>query len=107
MDNERAGRDYGVAKSFRPSLEKAGIIQGSPTWDPIGRAIARLIFAPDLPLDGDVTGIIPPCLPCLVHHVEAAGAWIWYSKSKVGIFLRMVTTEPPAEAPIGPDRQLG
>jgi hypothetical protein len=96
----RVVRDAVTAR-FRASLAACGIAAGGPTARALGRAIAALSEAPELPGDDDRTLLLEPDergISALVHvrHVRPHNLWLWYRLNYAGdVVILAVENEPP------------
>ena len=91
-----AARVLGVSTTFRRSVEKLGIAQGSPVYRVVS-ATMRALASAELPAAGDYETAFPPGR-AFVRRVGGKNVWILYRFDEDHVFVMTARDQPPIPA---------
>jgi hypothetical protein len=76
-------------------MARLKLAPGTVRGGAVGRTVAALLRAEDLPSALDTRALMPPTMEALVRRVAVQNVWLWYRVQGREIVLLTVTDEPP------------
>ena len=76
-------------------MARLKLAPGTVRGGAVGRNVAALLRAEDLPSALDTRARMPPTMEALVRRVAGQNVWLWYRVQGREIVLLTVTDEPP------------
>lgn len=89
------GRVLGIGLRYRESLERAGVVAGSPEARRLGATIRAICEAGELPGPQDQDVPIPPIAKAYVRRVPGMNLWLYYDLRGEEVVILWVRQAPP------------
>jgi hypothetical protein len=88
-------RAIAFGRRYRRAAEHLGAVPGSERGRAVGRVIAGLASAENLPGSGDTLALIPPTGEAFVRRVPGRNLWLWYKLRADELLVVTLTADPP------------
>jgi hypothetical protein len=80
---------------YQRDADRLSVAPASARGRAVGRTLAALMTATELPGPGDVRVLIPPTRDALVRRVPDRNLWIWYRERDGEVLVLALTADPP------------